>query len=424
MEFCRHFYNQFNDSLRGFDHRTSNTTWSQYVQMCNSTRRGNISQVNDFIILPYLLIFLLSVVGNTLVILTLVRHKKMRTVTNMFLLNLAISDLLLAVFCMPFTLIPMMMERFIFGPVVCKLIRYAQAVSVGVSCATLVAISIERFYAICQPLKSRRWQTLSHSYKVILAIWLVFATLMVPIAVFNKLLELNNGAYACREIWPIHVMECLYTILLDIVLLVLPLFLMGYSYGRISKDLWSEVSLTAGSEPSDVVEKQNGYTSPQNKSPLLPRRQIARSISTESSSGKCQLEVLRPAYYCRVLANKKRVVKMLCVVVLEYFICWTPLFVLNSWTVLNYVSARENITPLLKTIILLLSYLSSCIHPITYCFMNRRFRQSFADVFRCCFRKKLSSAFFSVATGVSDRADTLNTRQSPRHVKITWKRKS
>lgn len=133
------------------------------------------------------------------------------------------------------------------------------------------------------------------------------------------------------------------------------------------------------------------------------------------------MQVLHPAYNSRVLANKKRVVKMLCVVVLEYFICWTPLFVLNSWTVLDYNSARNNFTPLLKSAIHLLSYISSCVHPITYCFMNKRFRQSFADVFKCCFRRKLSSTFYTVAFNINGGSETTTGGTSSRHFKITWK---
>lgn len=74
----------------------------------------------------YLIIFLLAVVGNVLVILTLVHNKRMRTVTNLFLLNLAISDLLLGIFCMPFTLVGMLLRDFIFGELMCKLLPYLQ----------------------------------------------------------------------------------------------------------------------------------------------------------------------------------------------------------------------------------------------------------------------------------------------------------
>ena len=74
----------------------------------------------------YVLIFLLSVLGNVLVMVTLIQNKKMRTVTNVFLLNLAVSDLLLAVFCMPFTIVPVVLRNFVFGAAMCILIRYLQ----------------------------------------------------------------------------------------------------------------------------------------------------------------------------------------------------------------------------------------------------------------------------------------------------------
>ncbi|XP_014780665.1 C-C chemokine receptor type 8, partial [Octopus bimaculoides] len=74
----------------------------------------------------YLLIFLSAISGNCLVILTLVQNKRLRTVTNVFLFNLAVSDLLLAVFCMPFTLVPFLLRNFIFGTAMCVMIRYLQ----------------------------------------------------------------------------------------------------------------------------------------------------------------------------------------------------------------------------------------------------------------------------------------------------------
>ncbi|KAH9490375.1 hypothetical protein Btru_033753 [Bulinus truncatus] len=77
----------------------------------------------------YVIIFLLSVVGNILVIVTVVQNKKMRSVTNVFLLNLSVSDLLLAVFCMPFTLVPLLLKNFIFGEFMCVAIRYLQDIN-------------------------------------------------------------------------------------------------------------------------------------------------------------------------------------------------------------------------------------------------------------------------------------------------------
>lgn len=74
----------------------------------------------------YAIIFFLAVIGNVLVILTLIQSRRMRTITNLFLLNLAVSDLLLAAFCMPFTLIGKILRDFIFGEIMCRLLPYLQ----------------------------------------------------------------------------------------------------------------------------------------------------------------------------------------------------------------------------------------------------------------------------------------------------------
>lgn len=56
-------------------------------------------------ILAYFLIFLLCMVGNILVCLIVMENRRMRTITNLFILNLAISDLLVGIFCIPTTLV-------------------------------------------------------------------------------------------------------------------------------------------------------------------------------------------------------------------------------------------------------------------------------------------------------------------------------
>lgn len=75
-------------------------------------------------IVLYSLIFLLSVLGNSLIIAVLVRNRRMRTVTNLFLLSLAVSDLMVSLVCVPFTLIPNLMRDFVFGTGMCKLVMY------------------------------------------------------------------------------------------------------------------------------------------------------------------------------------------------------------------------------------------------------------------------------------------------------------
>lgn len=63
------------------------------------------SAVAAMFIVAYVLIFLLCMVGNSLVCFIVLKNQHMRTVTNMFILNLAVSDLLVGIFCMPTTLV-------------------------------------------------------------------------------------------------------------------------------------------------------------------------------------------------------------------------------------------------------------------------------------------------------------------------------
>ncbi|KAK6976432.1 C-X-C chemokine receptor type 2 [Biomphalaria glabrata] len=120
------FFRDSNDFL--------NASYSQDLlndsRLSNETETYNLSRISSEIqIVFYSLIFILALVGNLLIIITLIQNKRMRTVTNVFLLNLAISDLLLALVCMPFTLVPVLLMDFIFGAFMCVFIRYLQGKS-------------------------------------------------------------------------------------------------------------------------------------------------------------------------------------------------------------------------------------------------------------------------------------------------------
>lgn len=62
------------------------------------------------------------------------------------------------------------------------------------------------------------------------------------------------------------------------------------------------------------------------------------------------------------------------------------MYVLQTWNLFDPTTARQSITPVTMNMIHLLSYVSACCNPITYCFMNRKFRQGFLSAFRCCRR--------------------------------------
>lgn len=126
-------------------------------------------------------------------------------------------------------------------------------VSVSVNCFTLVALSLERYYAICQPLKSRRWQTLSHAYRAILLTWLLAFTVTIPIAVSNKIVFLKTGGQACRELWRPPYIEIIYTVILDVILLVTPMVIMLTTYGLIARQLWIGMKMDRKSQRGKIT---------------------------------------------------------------------------------------------------------------------------------------------------------------------------
>jgi len=68
-------------------------------------------------------------------------------------MSLAVGDLFVILFCVPFTSILYTLESWPFGDVICKISEFAKHLSVGVSVFTLSALSVERYFAIANPLR-------------------------------------------------------------------------------------------------------------------------------------------------------------------------------------------------------------------------------------------------------------------------------
>lgn len=104
----------------------------------------------------YISIFVIAVFGNAIVCVIVHTLPRMRTVTNYFIANLAVGDILMALFCIPPSFISMLILGYWpFGEHFCKFVNFSQAVSVLVSAYTLVAISVDRYIALMWPLRPR-----------------------------------------------------------------------------------------------------------------------------------------------------------------------------------------------------------------------------------------------------------------------------
>ncbi|XP_070770890.1 cholecystokinin receptor [Enoplosus armatus] len=374
---------------------TSNITGGNVSTLLTPQRVRQRDGDHTLRILLYSLIFFLSVFGNLLIIVVLTVNKRMRTVTNTFLLSLAVSDLMMAVFCMPFTLIPSILKDFIFGAAMCKIVSYLMGISVSISTFSLVAIAIERYSAICNPLKSRVWQTRSHAYRVIAATWVLAFIIMIPYPIISHLESFqrpdNTTAHQCRHKWPVAKAEQTWYILLLLVLFAIPGLVMIVAYGLISRELYRGIQFEMGHK-KDSTDVKNGLTSTVSSGSddgdgcyVNVQRLHSVEMSTMAASGRA-IKAERPRSNTSEakLEAKKRVIRMLVVIVVLFFLCWMPLYCANTWRAFDDLSAKHALSGAPIAFIHLLCYTSACVNPIIYCFMNTRFRKALLATFSCC----------------------------------------
>ena len=96
------------------------------------------------LIIVYSISITLSFIGNLAVIFVFLCGKRAKRDVASFLINLALADLLMAGFCMPYTFTETMLAHWIFGRIMCPLIHFMQILSVSVSIGTNVVIGIDR----------------------------------------------------------------------------------------------------------------------------------------------------------------------------------------------------------------------------------------------------------------------------------------
>ncbi|XP_035671444.1 neuropeptide FF receptor 2-like [Branchiostoma floridae] len=225
----------------------SNSTTDRDVELLKQT----VPVIVVFAIV-YFITFAFCVVGNTIICLVIVKIPRMRNVTNCFILNLAVSDLLVAVFCMPFTLVDDVVMGWPFGPVMCKITPAVQVVSVAVSVFTLVAIAIDRYCSVIYPNEPSFIS--NYNVHVIVLIWLLGSILSIPhFVVMQEVPAVDLEVTVCTESWWNGSRKPFTTTLL-VVLYIAPLCLIVYLYFRIGCKVWCK-PIPGGSREAGLKKK-------------------------------------------------------------------------------------------------------------------------------------------------------------------------
>ncbi|KAL7840620.1 hypothetical protein AOLI_G00259430 [Acnodon oligacanthus] len=287
------------------------------------------------------LLFLVGIVGNLLTILVVTKYKDMRTTTNLYLCSMALSDLFIFL-CMPLDLYRVWRYRpWNLGDELCKLFQFVSESCTYSAILSITALSVERYFAICFPLRAKVLVTRGRVKGVIVLLWTVALCSAGPIFALVGV-EHENGT----EPWETN--ECkateraiqsgLLTLMVWVssVFFFLPVLCLTVLYSLIGRTLWKR--------------KEN---------PMGP-------VSSRDKTNK-------------------QTVKMLAVVVLAFVLCWLPFHVGRYL----FSKSSEANSPLItqiseycNLISFVLFYFSAAINPILYNIMSKKYRVAACRLFK------------------------------------------
>ncbi|XP_050533859.1 RYamide receptor-like isoform X2 [Daktulosphaira vitifoliae] len=263
---------------------------------------------------------------------------QMRSVTNLFIMNMAVGDLLMTIFCVPFSFVAtLILQHWPFGNDLCHTVSFAQAIAVLVSAYTLVAISVDRYIAILWPLKPRASRY--HAKFIILLVWIIAVLTAFPLLIVTSLDQPSSwhqecGVYICGETWANDKVRHFYSAALLVLQYCIPFAVLLFTYISIGVVVWGK--RTPG-------EAQNSRDA-------------------------------------RMAKSKRKMIKMMVTVVIAFTICWLPYnILLIIWDHEPSLSTWKGL-PYVWFFFHWLAMSHTCYNPLIYCWMNTRYRTGFAAV--------------------------------------------
>ncbi|XP_047984209.1 tachykinin-like peptides receptor 86C [Leguminivora glycinivorella] len=274
--------------------------------------------------------------GNAIVIWIVIAHRRMRTVTNYFLVNLSFADLMMASLNCLFNFIYMLHSDWVFGVRYCQLSNFIANVTVAASVFTLTGISFDRYQAIVRPMRPRMSKTCS--LITIAVIWVSGMLLAVPCLLYSTTKEYRSKGTlktACLLAWPdglpdVSYMDFVYQVLFFVVTYAVPMLGMTFFYSAMGRVLWGSRSIGE-----------------------LTQRQIDS------------------------IRSKRKVVKMFILVIVIFGICWLPYQSYFIYTHFNPSILYKKYVQHVYLGFYWLAMANAMVNPIIYYWMNAKFRTYF-----------------------------------------------
>ncbi|XP_042214080.1 uncharacterized protein LOC121860779 [Homarus americanus] len=313
------------------------------VDLTAQVRRRDDPGRMVIIILAYSIIIGVSLFGNLLVCHVVVRTRRLHTLTNTFLANLALSDLLMTALNIPFNVARVLLDDWPFGGLMCSMVPFVQVISVYVSAFTMVAIALDRYQVIVHPLKPRlgAW----HGAVIITVVWLLAALVSLPYAIYSQVMEVftYRKLTRCQAHYPSPALQFRQWLTLATFLTqyVVPLGVTAVAYVGVTRRVWWRAVVGAATQ-----------------------EQLSLQLKT-----------------------KKKTVKMLVVVVVLFALCWMPL---NTYHLVVDFGVTVGPSRHSSTVFFICHWFAMsnvCYNPFIYCWLNDHFRAGAKAWLWCAARK-------------------------------------
>ena len=281
----------------------------------------------------YIVAFSLSIVtnlfGNILVCLIVLLFRDMRIPMNYLLVNLAVSDMMVAVFMTPmYVLSRTNHPSGSLGNYLCKTLTGDALAWTGAlaSIFTLICVAVERYLAVTYP-HSRKKRLTSKKLKYVIPAGWVFA-IGVNIPLF-LLFTYDDNSGSCVYSWPTENFMKYHSVINFHIYFLFPVVIMGTLYSRLINKLW---------------------------------------INNPATSTVMQLAALK---------NRRRSTKMVIMVSVVYCICWFP----NCFAYVYVGYSSKQLFSDMHIVSVLMVSLNSAINPIIYSLQSHRFRRHIVELF-------------------------------------------
>lgn len=287
--------------------------------------------------------FIIGMVGNSMVVAVIYCYMKLKTVANIFVLNLAVSDLTFLITLPMWATFTATGYHWPFGGFLCKASAGLVIFNLYTSIFFLTALSIDRYLAIVHPVRSRRFRTVTYAHITCVVIWLFAFGLSVPSALTRDVHNISNS----------NTTVC------------------GILHSAIENQMRLKDLLLAIS----LMKSLLGF--------LIPFLII---ITCYCLIGRALLGMRHIQKSSR--SRDDEVLRMLAAAVLAFFLCWVPHQVFHLMQVLTQLILTDNcaILEIIDTAMpftICIAYFNSCVNPIVYGFVGRNFRKNLLRLLHC-----------------------------------------